>query len=377
MLHTGPHDAWWRTTLNDAGYNSSPIFASIVGPIAHLLPLDKTWKLVGYFDMFLVAVAAFFIFRSFGIFPCIAFLLFFATNPMSNYIWIGGSFFRLAWFSSLAIALCLLKNEKYLWAGIIFGYSAGDRIFPILFFLGALIPLAYEWIQSKGRKKNMIPLMTGFLVSIGGLFLLSLVLYGFEHWGNFIANMKVHNRPFFIPHVGLKKAVVYFKGIYPQNFWHEEGFKRFNAWNEQVQAVFERRGNFYYPATLFLSLGSIWVSRKRSAAFAAVLVGGALLYALMLPARYYYVYLALFPVAFYRFPSNISDQLRLFLIFLLMFSLMVIPMLPPDDILLNIYFSYAIGVFLALQILITGFEKTAPDPASPQPSPQPTLVQAN
>ena len=357
FLNAGSYSSWWRTSLSDAGYNSSPVFAAFAGTIANLLPIDRLWRGSGYIDFLLVAIAAFFIYRAFGFYPLMAFLLIFGTNELSSYRWTGGSFFRQAWFASLTVALCLLKQKKYFWSGVIFAYSAGDRVIPLLFFAGALVPLSYQWVQSKGEKREIISFAVGFAISLGVWFLLSVSLYDLGHWRDFFANMKVHNRPFHIPHVGLKKAMIYFKGISPQDFWYEEGLKRFNVWNAALEKVLQSRRIFYYPLALFLILGSLWVSRKKSPPLAALLVGGSLLYALLLPARYYYVYLALFPVVSYEFPSTFHNNIRLFLSFFLVFALLVIPMLPPDDIVLNIYFSYALGIFFSLQILTAAFEE--------------------
>jgi len=350
LFNIGAYDAWWRTTLFDAGYNSSPIFASLASPVANLLPLAHTWNMIGYIDFLLIAIAACFIYRAFGLYPLLGFLLIFGTNELSSYNWTGGSYFRHTWFASFIIALCLLKEKKYLWSGAVFAYSVGDRIFPLLFFVGALVPLAYGWFKTKGQKSDIVPFVTGFSIAMCVLLLISLKLYGLASWQDFFANMKIHNGPFWIPHVGLKKALVYYPGIDPQNFWYEDGLVRFNAWNTHLEAIFNSKKSIYAAIALFMCFGSVWVARKKSPCLAALLVGGTLFYVFLLPARYYYIYLSLFPVVAYLSPSTIYNNIRLALSFLLILILLIIPMFPPDDILLGIYFSYALGAFFVLQI---------------------------
>lgn len=370
FFRTGSYDRWWRTTLSDMGYNSSPIFASLAGPIANLLPIEFIWRLAGYFDFLLVALAAFVIYRSFGLYPLLGFLMVFGSNSLSSYLWTGGSFLRQTWFVSLAIGLGLLQQKQYYWAGAVLAYSTGDRAFPILFVVGAAIPMAYDWIQSKGTKRQLIPFAAGFAISGCLLLALSLLLYGPGSWRDFFANMKVHNGAFWIPHVGLTKVFSYFDGIHPQDFWFQEGLNRFYAWNQTLHEVLNSRKILYVPVALLLTLGSMRIARRKSPALASVLVGGSLLYAFFLPARYYYVYLALFPVVAYAFPATLHDHVRNALSFLLIFALLVIPIIPPDDILLNIYFSWALGIFFLLQV-VNGFleeyrETAVPSPRSPE-----------
>ncbi|MDE2028386.1 MAG: hypothetical protein KGJ11_07585, partial [Candidatus Omnitrophica bacterium] len=149
MFDINMSDFWWRVTLSDVGYSSSPVYSTIIGKIANLLPLSHCWKWLGYIDIFLYALSAFFIWRTFGLYPLIGLLLIFGTNELSNYAWTAGSFFRATWFTCLAIALCLLKNKKFFWAGVLFAAASADRGFPLLFFIGALAPLANDWFESR------------------------------------------------------------------------------------------------------------------------------------------------------------------------------------------------------------------------------------
>lgn len=353
-------NSWWRSMLFDAGYNSSPAFPLIAGSIANAIPLERGWKLLGYFDMVLVGIAVFAIYQAFGLYPVFAFLLIFGTNPLASYLWTGGSFFRHAWFFALTLALCFGKKGSFFLSGIFWGYATTERIFPGLFFFGACIPLIYQSLLSKRIEKNLRDLSLGFVSSFGALFLLSVLAYGLGSWKDFFVNMSSHNRYFWVPHVGLKKNMVYFHGIENRNFWYEQGLANFIAWNKNLYLLLKKRAFVYYGIVISSVLSAVYLSRKRSPEFAALLVGGTLFYTLALPAAYYYVYLALFPAVFYKFPSTICNNIRLILCFLLVFILTVLPMLPPDDIIKFMLFSFALGAFFMLEIITAWAEERSP-----------------
>lgn len=372
LFKIAPYDLWWATAFMDAGYNSSPAFAAMAGSVAGRLDLSLWWKYLGYFDLILIAgVGSFLIYRAFGSYPAAAFLIIFGTNPLSSYLWTGGSFFRQAWFFGLILGICCLKKERFWTAGMCFGYAAADRLFPALFAFGAAWPLLYSSILKRVPDRRLLRFVCGAIAAAGVLWAVSVARFGLDSWKDFAANMAIHNHPFYVPHVGLKKAVVYFSGIGNRNFWWADGMKRLVNWSEMQWGVLNQRKALYVFLSAAYSLGALIVSRKEKPYVASLLAGGTLLYVLLLPARYYYIYLALFPVVYYQNPSGVWNNLRLTAFFAAILSCLIAEYMVIDHILRMTFFSFALGALFAALIGLEaaeGWSKKISSGASKSPA---------
>jgi len=149
-LALGWYNGYWEGLLFDAGFNPPPTWAVLGSPLANMFSVSKTSvEGLPWIDYILVfGVATFFILRCFGVYPALLYVLVFSVSWFNSMDWTGGSFFRLPELAAMAIGICMLQKNRYMWAGICLGLATAMRIFPAFFVLGGGLALF------AGRKRS-------------------------------------------------------------------------------------------------------------------------------------------------------------------------------------------------------------------------------
>lgn len=379
-----------RTILGDAGYNSSPAFAMLYGLPFRDVPVSSAWWWIGWVDLALVAVLALVLGRVGGWRAAAGLLFVFGANPLALYSWIGGSWFRLAWFVALGLALLALRKERWFLAGILLGYVTMERGFPVVFAVGATVALARDLGSSEGRRR-LAGLIGGGVVAGGVLGLSSAAVFGLGSWLDFWENARAHGDIFWIPHIGLAKAVAYDPTLVPGNFRHEGGAAAFAAFEAAYrERLFDRYALYLIGGVTLLVTAAIAAVRDPRIERGTLTFGVTLLFVLTRPAGYYFVLVALFAAVDLSGRVSIRDRVQALATLGLLGSCWAIFAHAPQIVARFDHYSLAMTGFLAARIGIGIapawlFEGSLPDRlaqpqvpgASSSPSKQPSYSSAS
>jgi hypothetical protein len=348
LLGLGWYNQWWETALFDLGFNPPPSWNVFGSTLAQIIPLTPfTMELLPWIDITLVlGLASLLIFRAFGLFPTLAYLILFGNNWLSSYRWTGGSYFRQVWFFILVAGICSLQLKRFRTAGLLLGLCSAFRIFPLVFAAGAAIPLAVEAWKSKENRAPFVELVGAAVSSFGISVLCSLIVYGPAHWTEFFQKIIGHNHTYYVMHIGYEKFAVFSHDIGNQDFWYDAGLIRFSEWQDRLSAAYAAQMPLHALVKGTAVALATLASAATTPAAAALVAGSCLFYFFSIPANYYYVYFALFPVLFMSEPLKTLSWLRQALIFSLMVAIPIMPSLSNDLIIQNGYINTAILLFL-------------------------------
>ncbi len=235
---------------------------------------------------------------------------------MASYIWTGGSWCRQLWFFFLVAGVCLLQLRRHAAAGVAMALTVSMRMFPVVFVAGAVLALARgAWVDSERRTD-----LTRFLgaAMLTGLTMAgwSTLQFGLDAWVQFFDKMAHHGTDYFFWHIGYKKWAVYYPAV-----MQEAGWKwplPAEVWDGLYHANWVWHALFRGTMSL-VAAGLAW---RREPAEGAMIFGAVLLWLWAMPANYYYVYLALLPVVFYRRGSMLS-AVRVAMVFVALGSMSV------------------------------------------------------
>ena len=227
--------SYWDNMQKDHGYNPPPVWTMTGKFFGSFAPAgDKYFKLLSMIDVaFHVGVILLF-YWAFGFRVMAVATVFWGCNAPANFYWTGGAFLRQDWLFFLVAALCCARKRKFFLAGGALTWSALLRVFPMIFFGGWAIMIAYEIIRrvrfgTTGNEStvNGVPaikrepgllgylhpdhrrLIAGCLVAFVGLGGASLAVCGVDSYKQFFGHtIKVHNATPLTNHMGLETMLV-------------------------------------------------------------------------------------------------------------------------------------------------------------------------
>jgi hypothetical protein len=206
----GPRIEAWPELLVDRGYNDPPPRALLLHLLVGHLPASApTLALLSSLDYVLMIAAAVAVWRAFGAVPTALTLIFLSLSFFARFDYIGGSLLRWDWVAALLAGAAALARGSGTTGGLLLGYAAAARVFPVLF----LIPLAIKWAQARlGRRPE--PAVASCLRAAFGLLLVMSV--GLIAWTDprplvleFVAKIRLHAQDPFVNSVGLGPILVF------------------------------------------------------------------------------------------------------------------------------------------------------------------------
>jgi len=151
----GFSDILWKQMIRDHGYNGTPAWTAIAQPLAQAVPVEYV-KFLGYLDLLLLLIAAGATWWAFG-WKTAAILWFFLMTCYSmRWPTVTWSFLRCDYLAALIVAMALIKKGHYLAGGLLSGYSAAVRIFPLLWLYGGACKFFYQLTQKKLYKPSLL-----------------------------------------------------------------------------------------------------------------------------------------------------------------------------------------------------------------------------
>jgi hypothetical protein len=178
------------------------------------------------------------------------------------------------------------------------------------------------------------------------------VVFGFEAWQDFFRNIMLHKDVHYVFHIGFKKIATFASWVPNQDFHGGYGFQVFGDWNHRLWEMWQGKLWFYAPLLTFIALAAFWSARKTDIIEGSLLIGITLIFISSLPANYYYVFLALIPLALYSQKQNWRKHLTSLGLFAFLIFTWVTPLMSPDGIIQNFYVCCALGVFIIWWILL-------------------------
>lgn len=297
----------WNHIFSDLGNNPPPSWNIAPSLLANLIPLNVvTVKLLPLIDLVVfIVLIPLIVRRYYGGEALMWYLCIYLANPLAQWAWNGGSYFRSFWFLTLVWGLGELGRERYGRAGVLLMLSSTLRIFPVMFLAGAALYLIANY---RDNKTSMMMLAASSSATLIVIFVLSLGLFGWQHWLDFIEYVISRIDPLNSNAVGLLKVATFYNNtVVPIT----PTLSSMNDWLSTTSYDYARYYWLTWTAKIALLSSAIYLGIKSRADVAAILIGIVAIFTLLSAFTYYYVFLALLPIALLH---HKADKIQLFLI---------------------------------------------------------------
>ncbi len=193
---------------SDHGYNPPPTWAVPGYLLAASAPAEYV-KVIAMADVLIVVCMFGAIAWAFGAESSLLAMLFFLCTFSGRWPMLGQCLLRFDWSSSLIIGVCLLKKEKWAFAGALMSYAAFNRIFPALFFFPWLILAIVEIIRTRRIPIHHMRFVGGAAAVAVFLSVSAVVLFGTQTIKESSANLLMHNASFSSHRIGLGTVLAF------------------------------------------------------------------------------------------------------------------------------------------------------------------------
>jgi hypothetical protein len=204
--------AQWRQLFTDHGYNAPPVWGVLGISVANALDVSgPSVKAASRIDPALQLVMWAAVAWAFGWRTLCVALIFWGTNGLGEFSFLGGGYLRQDWFCMAVVGLCALRREKHLAAGALLATAALLRIFPVFLILA----LGVRTLCAMWKDRTLAPRAAhlrfagGCLLAISILVPLSGATSGFDSWPRFIENIRLHRETPLVNYVGLLTIASY------------------------------------------------------------------------------------------------------------------------------------------------------------------------
>ncbi|MEX2015399.1 MAG: CapA family protein [Candidatus Hydrogenedentales bacterium] len=196
----------WRVMLRDKGYNGTPVWSMVGGMFTNLVPTSSSLGMLAIvlLDVALVALALGFVWWAFGARIMLFALIFFGTNFVMSFVHIKGALLRLDWVAATVMSLCLVRRERYGWAGLALGYASAVRVFPLIFAFGLGARALWRLVRERRLDLRYVYFFAALACTAAALGIASWAIYGTGLWREFFAKIAVHNADISTTRVGFK-----------------------------------------------------------------------------------------------------------------------------------------------------------------------------
>jgi hypothetical protein len=281
----------WERVRQDHGYNPTPAWTFVARIFAARLPsTNATLNFLGSLDVLLLAALFALVFRSYGYRAACLGLAIAGLGYGWRFMYIG-TFLRLDWLAALVVACCMLKRERFGWAGACIGYATMVRIFPVLFLAGPAL-LALKALLQGDRPRWALRLAAGFgavvlLGFVGG----SMVGRGASAWTEFAKSMQLYRQTWMTTVVGVDTLFLSSPSFLLANL--DAPVER-RTYAGVRQLLDENRPGRIAASGLLLAIFALAVWNASLAE--SVILGMAVVFALSPAAAYYWIMLLAVPL---------------------------------------------------------------------------------
>ena len=309
---------FWKTmgpraylnSLRDHGGNATPAWLLVAYAIYGSADASEATFLWGAFlDPLLLLLFFIVAWRTFGLRTALVCLVAYGATTIYQFgsNW-GGSTLRNDWMILLGLGVCALASRRWYLAGVLLGWGAMIRAFPVLALVFLAAPIAWRLLAAvrKGRGDSdddaspllqLLPLVkvaVGVFVVVVVLGGLSASKFGIESsWGAWSQKISMHANKPNVNHIGLIASVSY----EPDNLWHNLRARGEDPeqWGPlTAQTMKDRRWITIAGMLLYTLLGIVACRRLRLAD--AAVIGTLMIPIYFYPANYYLHILFIWPL---------------------------------------------------------------------------------
>jgi hypothetical protein len=202
----------WRWMIMDHGYNAPPVWGVLGISAANLLDVSRSSLTVAsLIDPALQLVMWTAVAWAFGWQGLCVALIFWGTNGLGEFSFVGGGYLRQDWLCAAVVGLCALRREKHLAAGALLATSALLRIFPAFLILALGVRTLCVMWKARSLKPPAAHLRFagGCLLTVSILVPLSGATSGFDSWPRFAENIRLHRETPLLNYIGLLTIASY------------------------------------------------------------------------------------------------------------------------------------------------------------------------
>jgi hypothetical protein len=279
-----PHRPLW---FRDNGYNQTPFYTAVMGPLFAHLPLRYgTLLALACLDPALIAISLGLALVCFGARAGLVAAAFFFTEVPNQWNVMGGAILRFGYAALAILGACAFARGRPRAAGIAFGLAALLQVFP------AALPAALAaWAGLRRLAGEPLPawlpgLVGAFAATLAAGLLVSAAIAGPGAWPEFVAKIELHAQILSLYRIGLKclLALDHFLAVAPDYDY------------AAAAAALGARAPLHAAGTALLALGVLSLALRIGALAFATTALAALLYALT-PVHYYFSVLVLLLLA--------------------------------------------------------------------------------
>ncbi len=196
---------------------------------------------------FLIVLLSLMIWWAFGWRTLTVALIVFSTNFPSRWYWTGGSLLRWDWLFWMVAAVCLLKKERFFYAGMCLAYSTLLRIFPGFMFVAPLIAAVYHYVKHRELEKRFLRFFMGAAVAVAILVPISVVTAGGpQAYPAFVRNTIKHSETPLTNYMGLRTVVNYRPSEVGRLMRNDQLVDSWSRWKEARLKSFREARPLYF-----------------------------------------------------------------------------------------------------------------------------------
>ncbi len=192
----------------DHGYNPPPTWAVPGFLLADSVKVEHV-KWIAMADVVAVIAMLVAIGWAFNMEAVLFTMLFFVCTFSGRWPMLGQCLLRFDWTSALVIGICLIKKEKWTYAGAALAYAALNRVFPAIFFFPWLVAALVEWFRAKKLPMHHVRLVGGAVAMAAFLVVSAFALFGTQAMIESKDKVLMHNESFSSHRVGLANLFIY------------------------------------------------------------------------------------------------------------------------------------------------------------------------
>jgi hypothetical protein len=357
--------------LFDHGYNASPVSTFFLGMLTNAVPVTQL-PLLAAVDIVLVALMIALVFRTFGLEMGGLFAVYFFVNILNDHDSISGSLLRYDWLLYIVAAVCLLERGRYAASAFFLTLAAMLRVFPAVLFCGIAVIIFQQVKTTRALdKKTMRFILTAGATALA-LFLVPSVPLGsvLRPWKDFSAKTELHDSGVYVNHIGLR-AIVLFEPSHLSLRRFADTFS--SPYTNDIVRHWQDIKEYEYkekkPAIVFFSLvvlacvtAIIWRSKQGESA--SVLWPLLVIYTATYASHYYYAFLCLFVLLFFRRANSLSAFASLCSLLVFNIVALVTDSFRPSPIvfytLINIYLFVCLASILGFELYANVFASVSP-----------------
>ncbi|NNE17651.1 MAG: hypothetical protein HKN10_04150 [Myxococcales bacterium] len=308
---------FWKTmgrgaylnSLRDHGGNATPAWLLVAHAIYGSAEASEATFLWGaLLDPLLLLLFFVVAWRTFGLRTALVCLVAYGATTIYQFgsNW-GGSTLRNDWMVLLGLGVCALASRRWYLAGLLLGWGAMIRAFPVLALVFLAAPVAWRSLAAVRRRRagrgepspflQLLPLAkvgAGVFVVVVVLGGLSASRFGIERsWSAWSQKISMHANKPNVNHIGLIASVSY----EPDNLWHNLHARGEDPeqWGPLTAQTMRDRRWITIAGMLFYTLLGVAACRRLRLADAAV-IGTLMIPIYFYPANYYLHILFIWPL---------------------------------------------------------------------------------